>query len=154
MSRLRQMMMHDLEHARLAKDTSSSATWGRSNASRRSIAGHSSKKRLRTKLKAIRQHLFRRRHQPIPAQGAWLASVVRGYFAYHAVPTNVGRVGTFREEVIRAWRHALRRRGQRDRTTWDRMLRLGQQWIPQPRILHPWPDERFDVRTRGRSRVR
>jgi hypothetical protein len=27
-------------------------------------------------------------HEPIPLQGKWLRQVVRGYFAYHAVPTN------------------------------------------------------------------
>jgi RNA-directed DNA polymerase len=40
-----------------------------------------------------------------------------------------------------------------------RVLRLIQKWlsagwIPPARVLHPWPDERFDVRTRGKSPVR
>ena len=29
-----------------------------------------------------------------------------------------------------------------------------ERWLPQPRILHPWPDARFDARPRGRSPVR
>jgi hypothetical protein len=28
-------------------------------------------------------------HLPVAHQGAWLANVVRGYLAYHSVPTNV-----------------------------------------------------------------
>jgi hypothetical protein len=80
--------------------------------------------------------------------------VVRGYFAYHAVPTNGRQLATFRTQAVRAWHHALNRRSQRDKTNWERMHRLDDRWIPKPRILHPWPDERFDVRTRGKSRVR
>ena len=44
---------------------------------------------MRAKLKALKVELRRRMHEPIPAQGKWLAQVVRGYFAYHAVPTNI-----------------------------------------------------------------
>ena len=44
--------------------------------------------RMRAKLKEVKKELRRRMHQPIPEQGRWLAQVVRGYFAYHAVPTN------------------------------------------------------------------
>jgi hypothetical protein len=35
-------------------------------------------------------------HQPIPEQGRWLARVVRGYFAYYAVPTNRASISAFR----------------------------------------------------------
>jgi RNA-directed DNA polymerase len=111
-------------------------------------------KRMRAKLHEVRLELLRRRHQPIPEQGAWLGAVVRGYFAYHAVPTNIDRLESFRTEVTRTWLRALRRRGQRDRTTWARMHDLANRWIPRPRVLHPWPQKRFDVRTRGRSPVR
>ena len=44
--------------------------------------------RMRAKLTEIKEELRRRMHQPIPEQGQWLAQVVRGFFAYHAVPTN------------------------------------------------------------------
>ena len=87
-------------------------------------------------------------------QGAWLASVVGGYYAYHAVPTNIRALGALRYQVVRAWHRVLRRRSQHDRTNWSRMHQLSERWIPVPRILHPWPEERFDGRTRGRSRVR
>ena len=36
----------------------------------------------------LREELRQRMHRPIPEQGAWIKQVVRGFFAYHAVPTN------------------------------------------------------------------
>jgi RNA-directed DNA polymerase len=116
---------------------------------RRTIA-----KRMRATLHAVKSALMRRRHDPVPAQGRWLGSVVRGYFAYYAVPTNSEKLAAFRTQVLRAWLHALRRRSQRDQTTWERISHLADRWIPRARIQHPWPNERFDVRTRGRSPVR
>ena len=112
------------------------------------------KKRMRARLKAIREAIHKRRHLPVPVQGQWLGQVVRGYFAYHAIPTNIKRLGSFRTQVIRSWHHALRRRSQRSRTDWVRMSRLALRWIPPARVLHPYPWVRFDDRTQGRRRVR
>ena len=36
--------------------------------------------------------------------------------------------------------------GQKDGFTWDRMTKLADDWLPAPRILHPWPDHRFAVK--------
>src|SRR5882724_6303130 len=44
--------------------------------------------RVRAKLKQIKEALRQRMHQPLDETGTWLASVVRGFFNYHAVPTN------------------------------------------------------------------
>jgi hypothetical protein len=57
--------------------------------------------RVRTKLKEIKVELRQRMHWPIPEQGSWLAQVIRGFFAYHAVPTNITVLGKFRHQVIR-----------------------------------------------------
>jgi RNA-directed DNA polymerase len=113
-----------------------------------------SKKRMRAKLRAIREDLWQQRHLPLHQQGQRLQAVVRGYFAYHAVPMNIARLGSFRTRVIWHWRRALRRRGQRDQTTWTRVNVLAKRWIPAPHRLHPHPWERFDARTQGKSRVR
>ena len=110
--------------------------------------------RMRAKLREINLALKRRRHLPLDVQGAWLASVVRGYFAYHAVPTNRRAMWRFRFEVVRLWRKALARRSQRGHLNWQRMWRIADTWIPRVRDHHPWPDERFDGRTQGRSPVR
>ena len=102
--------------------------------------------RMVAKLKAVKDELRRRRHQPIPVQGAWLAQVVSGFFNYHAVPTNARALSAFRDRVTELWRRSLRRRSQRDFTTWKRMRKLATDWLPTPRILHPWPSERFAVK--------
>jgi group II intron reverse transcriptase/maturase len=102
--------------------------------------------RMRAKLRAIKEELQRRMHEPIPLQGKWLGQVVRGYFAYHAVPTNGRRLKAFRDHVKDLWRRALRRRSQRDRSTWKRIAQLATEFLPTPRVLHPWPSDRFAVK--------
>ena len=70
----------------------------------------------------------------------------QGWFNYHAVPTNSQALGAFRYHVVDLWRRALRRRSQKDRTTWQRIDALAREWLPLPKILHPWPDDRFAVK--------
>jgi group II intron reverse transcriptase/maturase len=101
--------------------------------------------RMRAKLQAIKQELRRRMHQPIPVQGKWLGQVVTGYFNYFAVPTNAQALASFRYLVIELWQRTLRRRSQKDRTTWERMTRLANDFLPKPHILHLWPEQRFAV---------
>ena len=99
--------------------------------------------RVRTKLKEIKVELRQRMHWPIPEQGSWLAQVIRGFFAYHAVPSNIAALGKFRHQVIRHWLRTLRRRSQTDDTPWTRMKKLAEDFLPRPKILHPWPAVRF-----------
>ena len=101
---------------------------------------------MRAKLKAIKQELQRRMHLPIPAQGKWLGQVVHGWFNYYAVPTNSRALSAFRFFVTGLWRHTLRRRSQKDGITWERITRLADDWLPEPKILHPWPQQRFAVK--------
>lgn len=100
-------------------------------------------KRMRATLTAIREKLYQRRHEPVPVVGAWLQRILQGYFAYHAVPTNLFRLNGFRSEVCRAWRHALLRRSQRHRLNWCRFNRLTRRYVPSCRVLHPYPERRF-----------
>ncbi len=85
-------------------------------------------------------------HQSIPEQGRWLAQVVSGYFAYHAVPTNSATIGAFRHYVVDLWRCSLSRRSQRGGLTWQRIKQIADDWLPKPKVLHPWPQQRFAVR--------
>ena len=102
--------------------------------------------RMRAKLKIVQEEMRRRMHQPIAAQGKWLWYVVNGYFNYHAVPTNFRALVAFRTEIARRWRRILTRRSERAKLNWEQMNRLLDDWVPKPRILHPWPDQRFAVR--------
>ena len=76
----------------------------------------------------------------------WLGSVVRGFFAYHAVPNNFPAISAFRYHVVVAWVRTLRRRSQRSTLTWERMQVHLERYIPKARVLHPWPEARFRVR--------
>ena len=111
-------------------------------------------KRVRTKLHVLKDEMRRRMHLPIPEQGRWLASVLRGHYNYYAVPDNIEALSAFRKGIIQHWLKSLRRRSQRSRLTWKRIGRLADRWLPQPRILHPWPEQRFAAITQGRSPVR
>ena len=104
-------------------------------------------KRMRAKLHEVKNQLHRGCHRPIPEQGRWLASVVRGHLNYYAVPGNSKAVRAFRDQVTRHWITALRRRSQRHRLTWERMNRLVRRWLPTARIMHPWPAQRFYANT-------
>ena len=98
---------------------------------------------MRAKLKEVKGELRQRMHQSIPEQGRWLKQIVTGYFAYHAVPTNSRSLQTFRNHIVDLWRRTLRRRSQTDRMTWGRISKVADDFLPKPRILHPWPSDRF-----------
>jgi RNA-directed DNA polymerase len=112
------------------------------------------KKRMHAKRRSVKAEMRRRAHLPIPEQGAWLASVLRGHYAYYGVPGNGTAIGTLRHYISRDWTWTLRRRSQRSRCNWTRTRRLVDRWLPPARITHPWPNARFDARTQGRSPVR
>jgi retron-type reverse transcriptase len=110
------------------------------------IKRKSRRDRMRTKLREIKEALRRRMHRSIPETGQWLAQVVAGYFAYHAVPTNSPALSAFRYHVLILWHRQLRRRSQRARLVWTRMAKLADEFLPKPRVLHPWPSVRFAVK--------
>jgi group II intron reverse transcriptase/maturase len=101
------------------------------------------KKRMVAKLKTIKAELQRRKHDRTSQVGAWLRSVVTGYYQYHAVPGNIDQLRLFRNRVNRLWRNVLVRRSQRARKKWEKFTPVFDRWIPTPRVLHPYPDARF-----------
>ena len=118
---------------------------GRTRSGKFQIKRKTRRDRMQAKLREIKEALRRCMHRPIPEQGKWLGRVVRGYFNYHAVPTNGQALEVFRHHVTDLWRRTLRRRSQKDRMTWERMTQLVNDWLPKPSILHPWPSDRFAV---------
>ena len=118
---------------------------GRSRQGRFQLHRRTRADRMRERLHAIKDRLRKHMHASIPEQGKWLKSVMSGYFAYHAVPTNMRSLQKFRHRVMVAWRQTLRRRSQKDGMNWQRMIQIADAWLPMPRVLHPWPDQRFAV---------
>jgi group II intron reverse transcriptase/maturase len=119
---------------------------GKSKQGKFLLCRKSRRDRMQAKLKQVKEELRQRIHQSIPEQGKWLRQVMGGFFAYHAVPTNSHALAAFRHHVTDLWRRSLRRRSQKDRSTWERMAQLTDAFLPQPRILHPWPSDRFAVK--------
>ena len=111
-------------------------------------------KRMRAKLRAIKDGLQRRMHRPVAETGRWLESVVSGWLRYYAVPRTYPWLHEFRRRVMCQWWWTLRRRGDKRKTTWPQVYRLAARWLPLPRILHPYPSQRLSVTTQGRSPVR
>ena len=110
-------------------------------------------KRISRTLAAIKDQLRRRRHDPVGKTGRWLKSVIRGWLQYHAIPDNMRRLEQFVSEVTKLWLRQLRRRSQRGRAAWpwSRMNRLVTRYLPQPKILHPYPKDRFRARLAARA---
>jgi RNA-directed DNA polymerase len=104
------------------------------------------RKRLLAKLNKVKDELRLRMHQPLAEVGKWLRSVVQCYFNYNAVPRNFASLQNFRLEVSKRWLRVLHRRSQRSRMTWQRLAGFVEQWLPLPKILHPYPNLRFDAK--------
>jgi RNA-directed DNA polymerase len=106
-----------------------------------------SRKKRRAKLAAVRDECRRRRHWKVVEQYAWLSSVLRGHYQYYGVPTNAWALRGFHRAVQRIWHRALQRRSQRARWTWAKCDAFAERFpLPPPRIVHLWPDRRFDSR--------
>jgi hypothetical protein len=102
---------------------------------------------MRAKLKELKLELRRRMHDPVSKTGSWLRSVLLGHYRYYGVPRNIEAMGSFRYQVLWLWHRALKRRSQKDRCRWDKMTVLTQRWLPTPKIMHPYPDQRLRVTT-------
>jgi group II intron reverse transcriptase/maturase len=118
---------------------------GTNSAGKFTIWRRTARKRLEAKLQQVKQTLQARMHEPVPQVGDWLRRVLNGFYQYHAVPGNWASLLRFRLQIGRYWRHVLRRRSQRGRITAGRMARLYDRWLPQPRLVHPYPSVRFDA---------
>ncbi|HXM64909.1 MAG TPA: hypothetical protein VN950_28865, partial [Terriglobales bacterium] len=84
-----------------------------------------------------------RMHDPVRQTGQSLKSIVQGPFKYYAVLGNLDSLGVFRERLIAQWWRTLRRRSQKRPISWKRTLALADRWLPRPRVLHPYPADRF-----------
>jgi len=107
------------------------------------IRRQTARKRLEAKLQKIKQTLRSRMHEPVPKVGEWLKRVLDGHYQYFGVPGNWASLGLFRERIARYWGRVLRRRSQKAKVSAIRLGRLFTRWLPRPRVVHPYPDQRF-----------
>jgi group II intron reverse transcriptase/maturase len=105
------------------------------------------RKRMKAKLKELKQDFQQRRHRPLREQGQWVSAVLRGHYQYYGVPLNSKALQSMAYYVSHLWHQALRRRSQRGaRLTWAKFQRTMARWLPRPRICHPYPFERLAAR--------
>jgi len=116
---------------------------GKNSLGRFAVRRKTIRKRMRAKLRRIKPELRKRMHDPLSQTGQWLKSIVQGYFNYYAVPGNTASLSVFRHRLLVLWWHSVRRRSQKHRINWTRMLDLAKRWLPAPQVLHPFPDARF-----------
>jgi RNA-directed DNA polymerase len=119
----------------------------RTRKGRFTVLRQTERRRLQAKLGEVKAELWRHLHDPVPVVGAWLRSMILGHLQYYGVPMNWRALFTFCGQVERLWHRVLARRSQRGRVSWSRMQRLRQRWMPAPRLFHPYPLQRFGVRT-------
>ena len=117
---------------------------GKTRKGRFTIRRISALKKMKAKLEELKGKLKRMVHWDLAEVGSWLSSVYRGWCNYHAVPWNSARLCQFRTAIQQIWLKTLRRRSQRARRmTWAKFGKLCRRWLPTPKILHPYPEERF-----------
>lgn len=106
-----------------------------------------SRKKRQRKLAELSKQLRLRRHENPRTTHAWLLSVVRGYDAYYAVPTNEGSLRGFRKCLRDAWTRQLERRSDRGRLSVQQCIRFEKRFpFPMVHVRHPWPEMRFRPR--------
>ena len=103
-------------------------------------------KRVRRTLQRVGEVLRRRMHHDLHEVARWLGRVVNGWLNYYAVPTSSPHLEQFVRALQRIWMKVLRRRSQRGRFSWKRLMALADRYWPKPRIRHPWPGARFAVK--------
>jgi RNA-directed DNA polymerase len=103
------------------------------------------KKKMRAKVKEIKDELKIRMHDSIQEVGKWLKAVVTGHYLYYGVPGNSDAMNCFRYLISKRWMRTLRRRGQKGLITWDKMKKVIDRWLPIPQIYHKYPYERTGV---------
>jgi len=99
--------------------------------------------RKRAKLRALKEELWKRLHWSVTEVGCWLGRVLRGHYQYYGVPRNFTALRSFHYALTKLWHRVLTRRSQKARLKWERMARLVRSYLPPPRILHPYPEQRL-----------
>ena len=104
------------------------------------------KKKMRAKIREVKDELRKRMHDPIQEVGQWLRAVVIGHYQYYGVPGNYRAMADFRRVIIRRWRQALEQRSQNGYITINKLEKLTNYWLPKPKMYHKYPNERNGVR--------
>jgi group II intron reverse transcriptase/maturase len=109
------------------------------------VKRQTARKKMKAKLQELGKELRKRMHDPVHMVGAWLGRVLEGHYQYYAVPFNFPKLAAFRNHLLMRWVKTLGRRSQKAKTTRESIQYLSRRYLPQPRILHPYPEQRLRV---------
>ena len=119
----------------------------RDRAGRFALRRRTSRKKRKAKRAELHKEFRRRTHQREHEQHEWLCSVLRGHYAYYGVPGNMAPMQSFRNIIESYWHRRLQRRSQRGQWSKDdRAAFRKRRPLPDPEIIHPWPERRFKDR--------
>jgi len=96
-----------------------------------------STKSCRKFLARTRAWLLAHRHWRRREQQHHLKVMLRGFYQYFALHHCERKLSWIRHEILRQWKHALERRGQRHRLSWERLGNCSWFELPFARNLHP-----------------
>lgn len=120
---------------------------GKTRKGRFAIKRKTARKRMARKLADVKVQLRKRMHHPLKETGLWLRSVLVGHQNYFGVPWNSDRIRSFHRQVEKMWLASIRRRSQKGNIwTWERFAHWRAWLLPSMRIVHPYPEIRFDVK--------
>jgi group II intron reverse transcriptase/maturase len=96
-----------------------------------------STKSCRKFLARTREWLLAHRHWKRREQQHHLTVMLRGFYQYFALHHCERKLSWIRYEILRQWKHALQRRGQRRRLSWERLGNCSWFELPFARNMHP-----------------
>lgn len=96
-----------------------------------------STKSCRKFLARTREWLLAHRHWKRREQQHYLTVMLRGFYQYFALHHCERKLSWIRYEILRQWKHALQRRGQRRRLSWERLGNCSWFELPFARNMHP-----------------
>ena len=96
-----------------------------------------STKSCRKFLARTREWLLAHRHWKRREQQHYLTVMLRGFYQYFALHHCERKLSLIRYEILRQWKHALQRRGQRRRLSWERLGNCSWFELPFARNMHP-----------------
>jgi len=109
------------------------------------VKRQTARKKMKAKLQELAKEIRKRMHDPVHVVGAWLGTVLEGHYQYYAVPFNFPKLAAFRNRLLLRWVKTLARRSQKAKTTRESIQYLSRRYLPRPRILHPYPEQRLGV---------
>jgi group II intron reverse transcriptase/maturase len=96
-----------------------------------------STKSCRKFLARTREWLLAHRHWKRREQQHYLTVMLRGFYQYFALHHCERKLSWIRYEILRQWKHALQRRGQRRRLSWERLGNCSWFELPFALNMHP-----------------